>query len=302
MAFWTASLSLSKEELFEWTRAFRAHGLEIAWGDATPSADLDVWRDHDAIVVADRSRALEMRLSPSILASDAAVIAALVVRVSQLRVYERTALEAGLLAHDARSVLQAMLLNAELLAGAMPYDAQPFARELVEGCVRVAQMLAQLRGAPRAEPRALDVHDVVRGLAPTLQALAGTRPLRLRFVPSSQVVLIDASDLERALVNLVVNARDASPQGADILVATRVVDARWVVISVDDRGRGMDDATRARALEPFFTTKPLGEGSGLGLTSVREVMERAGGHVRIDSTPGAGTRVELWLPTLSPAD
>lgn len=129
---------------------------------------------------------------------------------------------------------------------------------------------------------------------------------------------IDGATLERALLNLLVNARDAMPSGGTLQVAIsqRVIPAeeaasfnfnagltpgRHVVIEVADSGSGMDAATARKAVQPYFTTKAAGKGSGLGLASVNGVCQQCGGGLRIDSQPGAGTRIVLALPVEEPA-
>jgi len=146
------------------------------------------------------------------------------------------------------------------------------------------------------------VNAVIQGAVPTLTALVGARArLSTRLERPLPLVEMDPVDLERALVNLVGNARDASPPGGRIVVATSMQtdadDSRWVVVEVEDHGGGMDEATRARALEPFFTTKGEGGGTGLGLASVARAVAAAGGRIEVDSAPGRGTRVMLCLPT-----
>jgi CheY-like chemotaxis protein len=115
-------------------------------------------------------------------------------------------------------------------------------------------------------------------------------------------VRVDRAQLELALLNLVVNARDALPDGGRVVIAARAdavcsgAGARFLGLSVRDEGTGMDEETLARAIEPFFTTKGVGKGTGLGLSMVQGMVEQCGGRIEITSALGAGTTVELWLP------
>jgi CheY-like chemotaxis protein len=129
-------------------------------------------------------------------------------------------------------------------------------------------------------------------------------------VPCLPRALADPNQLELALLNLCVNARDAMPMGGTLTIAADVAsDSDWakipardyVRVSVIDTGTGMDRETLGHAVEPFFSTKETGRGTGLGLSMVHGLAAQLGGHFAISSTPGKGTRVELWLPTASAA-
>ena len=129
--------------------------------------------------------------------------------------------------------------------------------------------------------------------------------IETRFPMALDKVLADPHQLETALLNLAVNARDAMPSGGALTIAARaetsVGDAalpagRYVRLAVVDTGEGMDEATLARATEPFFTTKGIGKGTGLGLSMVHGMVEQLGGQFILKSRPGEGTTAELWLP------
>jgi len=127
-----------------------------------------------------------------------------------------------------------------------------------------------------------------------------TGSITTRFPLSVSPVLADRAQLELALMNLVVNARDAMPEGGTIVLgATEVEDQRgrkFVCLSVSDDGTGMDADTLAHATDPFFTTKGVGKGTGLGLPMVQGMVEQCGGRFSLDSEIGKGTRAEVWLP------
>jgi CheY-like chemotaxis protein len=123
----------------------------------------------------------------------------------------------------------------------------------------------------------------------------------LRIDEDARYAVSDANQLELALLNLAVNARDAMPTGGTLTIIVRLVEdaesaLQQVELSVADTGSGMTEDVRARAIEPFFTTKPTGVGTGLGLSQVYGVVRESGGTLVIDSEPGRGTTVRLLLP------
>ncbi|MDP9094975.1 MAG: ATP-binding protein, partial [Pseudomonadota bacterium] len=131
--------------------------------------------------------------------------------------------------------------------------------------------------------------------------------------PDLPPVLVDRGELETVLVNLATNARDAMPHGGELRLSARLEaiedephpavlrPGQYICLSAADTGAGMSAETLARASEPFFTTKPEGEGTGLGLAMAREFAQLAGGGFSLASTPDVGTTVSLWLPVLDPA-
>jgi CheY-like chemotaxis protein len=138
-------------------------------------------------------------------------------------------------------------------------------------------------------------------------SLGPTVRIETRFPLMMSPVSADANQLEMALLNLVVNARDAMPDGGEIVIATRREDIRagninrlkagpYICLAVSDTGAGMDEVTLNRAMEPFFTTKGPGKGTGLGLSMVHGVTEQFGGRFALKSRIGEGTTAELWLP------
>jgi CheY-like chemotaxis protein/anti-sigma regulatory factor (Ser/Thr protein kinase) len=131
------------------------------------------------------------------------------------------------------------------------------------------------------------------------------------FARGLNKVLADSNQLELAILNLAVNARDAMPKGGKIVITAReenvagaanLAPGRYVCLSVIDDGVGMDEATRRRALEPFFTTKGIGKGTGLGLSMVHGMIQQSGGSFVLKSSKGEGTTAELWLPVAANAD
>jgi len=185
------------------------------------------------------------------------------------------------------------------------------AREIEEAARRGAALAQELLafGRERArEPRVLDVARAAEEFTGLLQTAVGSKhDLRIARAGPSGRVLIDRSQLERLLLNLCVNARDAMPGGGAIQIGigeARVGDATggegvYVVLTVSDEGIGMDEAVQSRLFEPFFTTKPSGKGTGLGLSIVYKIVERCGGFIHVESAPGRGTCFRVYLPRIA---
>jgi len=165
------------------------------------------------------------------------------------------------------------------------------------------------------QPRAVEPGDLIEGMADLIRQTTGPGiAVELRMGDGTWTVLCDPNQLENVLLNLVINARDAMPVGGRLTIDTQDVslseadvagqqEARpgdYVEISVADTGTGMDEATRGRAFEPFFTTKPIGQGTGLGLSQLYGFVRQSDGIVRLDSAPGQGTVVRLYLPRHEP--
>ena len=212
-------------------------------------------------------------------------------------------------AHDFRNVL-AVVMG---LAHEIERDADATAsiagaaRTIREAAERGAALSKELLAFGRDEGRATTVVDaaqVVEDLAPMLrQAIGPKHELRVRRVPPTGSALIERAQLERVVLNLALNARDAMMRGGTVDVTIRELPidggpGRHLVIEVADTGIGMDAATRARIFEPFFTTKGAG-GTGIGLAIVYKIVERAGGFLHVESEPGAGTRIRVVLPRVA---
>ncbi|MEI9803304.1 MAG: PAS domain S-box protein [Pseudolabrys sp.] len=224
----------------------------------------------------------------------------------------------GGVAHDFNNLLMAVLGSLELMRKRLPDD--PKVLGLLDNAMQGAQrgtaltkrMLAFAR-RQELKQEAVDIPNLVRGMADLLRrSLGATVTLETRFPLMLDPVLADASQLEMALLNLTVNARDAMmPNGGHIVISAReeTIPARevglapgaYVRLAVSDSGTGMDAATLRRATEPFFTTKEPGKGTGLGLSMVHGLAEQFGGRFGLQSRLGEGTVAELWLPVASKA-
>jgi len=178
--------------------------------------------------------------------------------------------------------------------------------------LRGARLNEQLLAFSRKQhlaPRSVDVRALVDSLSEMLQrTLGGTVDVTQVLAGDLWPTLVDPTQLELVLLNLAINARDALPLGGTVRISARNVKASevpnalglapgdYVCVAVADSGIGMSEAVLARACEPFFTTKELGKGSGLGLSQVYGVARQSGGAIAIDSAPGEGTTVEVYLP------
>jgi PAS domain S-box-containing protein len=215
----------------------------------------------------------------------------------------------GGVAHDFNNLLMAVLGSLELVRKRLPYD--PRITPLIDNAIHGAQrgstltqrMLAFARKQElRLEP--VDLASVVRGMMNFLQRSIGPGSrIQTRFRSDLPRIKTDVAQLENALLNLVLNARDAMPRGGTITITAERRggekaggEADFVCLVVTDTGEGMTAETVARAAEPFFTTKGVGKGTGLGLSMVHGLVAQGGGHLNIKSKPGEGTVVELCLP------
>jgi signal transduction histidine kinase len=220
----------------------------------------------------------------------------------------------GAIAHDFNNLLTAVLGSLALLRNYIPHDNHRAARLLAtasQGAERGAALTQRLLAFGRRQtlmPEAVDLPELINGMSALLNSSlgAGVRVVT-RFPQVVAPVEIDANQLELAILNLAVNARDAMPAGGDITITARheeehrqaadgLPPGQYVVLSVIDAGQGMDEATLARAMEPFFTTKGVGRGTGLGLSMVHGFAAQSGGRFLLHSKVGVGTTAELWLP------
>jgi len=218
----------------------------------------------------------------------------------------------GGVAHDFNNLLMAILGSLELVRKRLPDDPKTLALldNAMQGAQRGATLTKRMLAFARRQELHLEPVDVpalVRGMADLLErSLGSTVVVETLFPLSLAKVQTDPNQLELALLNLAVNARDAMPNGGIISIAARratVSDAPselppgdYVCLSLSDEGDGMDEETRERAVEPFFTTKGVGKGTGLGLSMVHGIMKQSDGQLVLHSEVGKGTRAELWLP------
>jgi signal transduction histidine kinase len=218
----------------------------------------------------------------------------------------------GGIAHDFNNLLTAVIGNLDMIRTRTADNErlQYFADNALQAARRGAKLASQLLAFSRTQRMAVDVVDLeklLNGMHGLLrQSIGPAIEMRVRIDADARTVLSDANQLELALLNLAVNARDAMPDGGVLTIeARRVADpalpeSDYVSLSVQDTGAGMPEDIRSRAIEPFFTTKPVGQGTGLGLSQVYGVVRESGGSLAIDSEPGRGTTMRLLLRRAQP--
>lgn len=217
---------------------------------------------------------------------------------------------AGGIAHDFNNLLGVILNYTTLLERQVP-DTQSHAdlSEIRAAATRAAELTRQLLTFARrdpANPVAFEVNEAIRSVASMFSRTLGPSvELALALDSRPLTALLDRQQFDQVLVNLMINARDAMAEGGRLVVASALeIDPagdEWVVLSVTDTGAGMTEEVKARAFEPFFTTKPRGAGTGLGLAAVYGIVNRSGGTVLLDSSPGAGTTVTVRVPLVGGA-
>jgi PAS domain S-box-containing protein len=216
----------------------------------------------------------------------------------------------GGLAHDLNNYLAVIMGNLDLLGEHVQGDAGM--AKLIEGALAGAERSAELTRSLLAfsrqqplTPRIIDVGDRIGEIARLLKRAIGEKiVLDMEVAPEIWPVEIDGAQLDSAMVNLANNARDAMPDGGRLRIIVRNAtsgasgqhSSDHVLIEVIDTGLGMDDAIRARAFEPFFSTKGPAHGTGLGLSMVHGFVHQSGGTISLASTLGKGTTVQLMLP------
>lgn len=227
----------------------------------------------------------------------------------------------GGVAHDFNNLLMVIFGNAEILLGAL--DGQPLravAEAIMEAAERGADLTQRMLAFGRRQtlrPETVCANQVIRDICRMLQRTIGAQiSLNTRLASDLPAASVDRSLFETAILNLLVNARDAMPQGGRLLVETAAVDVpdggrgrgyelrpgRYVKLTISDDGVGMAPESVERAFEPFFTTKEVGKGSGLGLAMVYGFAKQSGGHVSLRSELQVGTTVELLLPAAEMAE
>ena len=227
----------------------------------------------------------------------------------------------GGIAHDFNNLLNVVVANLERIERLLPEQSPLLrpVRDAMAGADRAAALTHKLLAFARNQPLRpvrVEVNALLGTLTELIRGAVGSRiVVETNFSPDLWAVFVDPNQLENAVLNLAVNARDAMEenQSSKLRITTRNVehtdtthitglepDQDYIMIEVADAGVGMSEEVKNRAFEPFFTTKPLGQGTGLGLSQVFGFVKQSGGHAEIFSEAGRGTQVQLFLPNFGP--
>lgn len=259
----------------------------------------------------------ELKVANAALVGELGTREAAEAQVRQMQKMESIGQLTGGIAHDFNNMLAIIIGSLDIAQRRLETDqarARVCISNALEGAQRAALLTARLLAFSRQtplEPRALDVNRLVSGMSEMLRHTIGEH-LRIETVMAGGLwrAFVDPGQLENAILNLVINARDAMPDGGRLTVETsnahlddayasanaEAAAGQYVLLSVTDTGSGMPAEVVARVFEPFFTTKGIGKGTGLGLSQVHGFVKQSGGHVKIYSEPGVGTTVKLYLP------
>lgn len=226
---------------------------------------------------------------------------------------------AGGVAHDFNNMLGVILGNAELALQSIESDNPAYAdlMEIKKAAERSAELTRQLLAFARRQvvtPRVLDLNEIVSGMLNMLGRLIGEN-IELQWEPGENLapVKLDPAQIDQVLANLSVNARDAISGIGKIIIRTKGIvfsgitdggdsdspEGEYILLEVEDNGSGMDKNTLDNLFEPFFTTKGAGQGTGLGLATVYGIVKQNDGFINVDSEPGEGTVIKLFLPACS---
>lgn len=218
----------------------------------------------------------------------------------------------GGVAHDFNNLLTPILGSLDMLRQRLDGDhkAQRTIAIALQATARAATLVQRLLAFARRQdlqPRPVDVSTLLHGMAELIsRSIGGQTSVEVDAPSGLPAAQVDPNQLELAILNLAINARDAMPEGGTVTIAASqasiptnaddLAAGDYLCISVSDEGVGMDEETLRRATEPFFSTKGLGKGTGLGVSMVHGLAAQSGGALRLSSTPGVGTQAEIWLP------
>ena len=285
-------------DLYRKTRQLERFNAELEQRVAERTADLQRFNEQLEVLIEQRTRERETALAQLFEAQKMDTIGQLT----------------GGVAHDFNNLLMAVLGSLSLLEKRLPEDARShrLLQNAVQGAQRGAALTQRLLAFSRRQelkPESIDVLRLVNGMRELLErALGHSVELATHFEPELPAALVDSNQLELALLNVALNARDAMPSGGKLAISAHahsqtandpgatLQPGDYLRIVIADDGIGMNEETLAKATEPFFTTKGPGKGTGLGLSMVHGLAAQSGGRLLIDSEPNLGTTVQLWLP------
>jgi len=308
------------EFLFRQLRNFERESVSIpasASPDGSSGASWTAWRLPDGsnesefdVLVARHTSDSEVGSGKSELPEEESLV--------QAQRWEAVGRLTGGVVHDFNNLLTGVMLYCDLLLSSLDHQDRRhrYADEIRGAIIQASGLVQQLLVFARpqsAQLRTLCLNQIAASMQDLLTRLIGENiTLDLRLDPQLGMVKIDSAQAQQILLNLVLNARDALPEGGRITVQTSnckfqpldgqarsAGDFPCVLIVVADNGRGMDAKTRKRLFEPFFTTKSSGKGTGLGLTTVRSIVTTNRGLIHLESEPGHGTRVMILFPRTS---
>jgi len=224
-------------------------------------------------------------------------------------------LAAGI-AHDFNNLLVVIRgYSTLILAGASEETVREQAAQIEQAADRATELTRQLLAYGRRQilqPKTADLNLIVQDTLRMLERLIGEDiEVRTSYQPSLPSVVVDAGQISQVILNLAINARDAMPNGGSLSIRTTtaeidgdyarlhagVVPGSYALLEITDTGMGMDETTRERAFDPYFTTKGEGKGTGLGLATVDGIVRQSGGHIWLYTEPGIGTTFKLYFPT-----
>ncbi len=272
--------------------------------DAEIHASPIVWAGRDAYLVVIHDVSERQRTEAALAASQA--------QLRQMQKIEAVGSLAAGIAHDFNNLLTAILGSIDLATSSLPagHEATDELRHARTSAVRATDLTKRLLTFSRQKvsaPVLVDVREIVRGMQPLLMRTLGEHvKLELRLDRAVCTVRADPSQLEQIVLNLLVNARDAMPNGGTAVIHVQplppesappgLAAAPLILLAVTDNGTGMDAATAERAFEPFFTTKERGKGTGLGLSMVFSIVQSAGGQIQLQTKVDEGTTLRVYLP------
>jgi signal transduction histidine kinase len=222
-------------------------------------------------------------------------------------------------AHDFNNVLAVIMISSDLIASGLPQRSPllAFTEEILHATERAVGLTRQLLVFSRkqtVQPIVLDLNAAVHDMDKMLRRLIDEN-IELTIVPGNEIgrIKADPGYIGQVLMNLAVNARDAMPNGGKLSIATHnatldenyaathsgAVPGDYVMLSVSDTGTGMTEEVKARLFEAFFTTKPLGKGTGLGLATCQTIVQQCAGHIGVYSEPGMGTTFKIYFPRVA---